>query len=219
MSQRTDSLAQHVATAIAHALGVASTHIVTGGMLLGPDRVTGRTRWGYGDDRIVGLGVVSEIAAALAADSVMLLRDHRPYGAAALTRQLIECEYLLWLFANDEEEARRWLNADQRELRNLFAPHRIRELSSGRFDPEEYHEHCLLGGHPSPQARTLLPMHRLAATVDVQWRDLTLHMSRMWTTLLEATHALQCAPYLPNGLAESVARLLSSSQDEVRLQV
>lgn len=211
MSQRTEPVAEHVAVGIADALQRASTHLITGGMLLGPDRVAGRTRWGYGDDRVVGLGTVAEIAAALAADSVTLLRGQRRYGAATLVRQLIECEYLIWLFAHNDEEARRWLNADPRELRKVFAPHRIRDLSGGRFDPDEYHHHCLLGGHPSPQARGLLPMHAHAPQVDLQWRDLTFHFSRTWETLLQTMNVLGCAAYLPDGLAGTVADLLSSS--------
>jgi hypothetical protein len=202
---------ERVAAGIADALQEVSACLVTGGMLFGPDRVAGRTQWGYGDERVVGLAVVAEIAAALAVDSVTLLRRDRRYGAATLMRQVIECEYLMWLFVHNDEEARHWLNADQRELRTIFAPHRIRELSGGRFDPDEYHEHCLLGGHPSPQARALLPMHALAAPGDVLWKDLTLHLSRTWRTLLEATSVLHCAEYVPDGLADSVAALLASS--------
>jgi hypothetical protein len=90
----------------------------------------------------------------------------------------------------------------------VFAPRRIRELFRGRFVPAEYHVHCQLGGHPSPQARTLLPTHSLASPVDLLWKDLALHLSRMWETLLESMGVLQCADYLPGGLTDSVAELL-----------
>jgi hypothetical protein len=198
-----------VAAEIAKALDQTSGNLVTGGMLLGPDRVAGATQWGYGDDRVVGLAVVTEIAAALAMDSVSLLDAQRRYSAAALVRQLIECEYLMWLFANNDEEARRWLNADDHELERLFKPGRIREQSGGTFGRGEYHVHCLLGGHPSPHARSLLPMHSLASPAEVQWEDLTLHLTRTWTTLIEAITTLDCSAYLPVGLADSVTELLS----------
>jgi hypothetical protein len=90
---------EQVAAGVAKALQQVSEHLVTGGMLFGPDRVAGTTRWGYGDERVVGLAVVVAIAAALAVDSVTLLRRDRRYSAAALVRQMIECEYLTWLFA------------------------------------------------------------------------------------------------------------------------
>ncbi len=199
---------------VAAALEGVATHLVTGGMLFGPDRVHNRTQWGYGDDRVVGLAIAVEVAAALGTDAIRLLELGRRYGAAALVRQLIECEHLIWLFASDAEEARRWLNADDAGLRRMFKPSRIRERSAGRFDVEEYRSHCGLGGHPSPVARSLLPAHSLAAPIDVQWKDLTMHLARTWRTLMEAVDALGVAAYVPSGLTDSVSAAINSARDE-----
>ncbi len=193
---------------IAAALETVATHLATGGMLLGADRVYGRTQWGYGDDRVVGFAVAVEIAGALAVDAVNLLGLDRRYSAAALIRQLIECEYLVWSFGSDPEEARRWLNADAQELRSIFSPSRIRQRSAGRFDPEEYQRHCGLGGHPSAAARSLLRAHSLEAPVEEQWTDLSSHFDRLWRTLLEAVQTLGLAAYLPAGLVASIKQPL-----------
>jgi hypothetical protein len=207
MTGRSDAEREGIAQ-IAAGLETIATHLATGGILFGPDRVDGRTQWGYGDDRVVGFAVAVEIAAALAVDGLNLLRLDRRYSAAALVRQLIECEYLVWLFGSDFEEARRWPNADGEQLRSMFTPSRVRQRSAGRFDPEEYQRHCGLGGHPSPGARALLPAHSVETPVEQQWKDLSLHLDRLWRTLMEAVRALDLVTYLPAGLVESVSEAL-----------
>lgn len=137
------------------------------GAIIGGDRVSGRSRDGYGDEEVVGLAVAVEVAADLAASATHLLSAGHAYSAAVLLRQIIEVEYLVWLFANDPEAARAWLNAGDDELRSTFRPATIRKKAAGHFSNDEYHYHCEVGGHPTPHARDLLGSHSRGG--DASW--------------------------------------------------
>lgn len=82
----------------------------------------------------------------------MLLRNGNDYGASALVRQLIECEYLLRAFRLNFADAARWHDANDSE-RWDFKPSKLREV--GGFDRKEYADHCEAGGHPHPRGRRL----------------------------------------------------------------
>jgi len=178
--------AEQVSTLIASAMTRVGELLFVGGALVGNDRVAERSRWGYGDDRVVGLAVVAEVGADLAASALTLLRAGHRYAAMALLRQIVETEYLTWAFAHDTEEARRWPNADDDELRNFFSPRELRRRSQGAFRVEEYRSHCAVGGHPSPKSRSLLSSHSAAVPVDWLWTDLAMHLSRLWPLLMDA---------------------------------
>jgi hypothetical protein len=77
--------------------------------MLGTDRRDGESPFGFGSDATVGLAIVAEIAAELISGTLTLLDQDGLYGAAALLRQLVEVEYLCWAFAEDEDEAKRWM--------------------------------------------------------------------------------------------------------------
>lgn len=176
---------EEVVRVIAACLIRAGRVLYTCGALLGGDRVAGRSRWGYGDDRVVGVAVASEVAADLANGAAELLRVGHRYAAMALLRQIVEVEYLLWIFAHDEEQARRWLNADEEELWKFFRPAELRTRSAGQFRVEEYKSHCAVGGHPSPKSRSLLSDHSIAVPVEWLWSDLAMHLSRLWPSLMK----------------------------------
>ncbi len=55
-----------------------------------------------------GVSAVVEMAGELAAGAVAMLDDDHRYAAAALIRQLIECEYLLHAFVEDLGTAASW---------------------------------------------------------------------------------------------------------------
>ncbi len=161
-----------------------------GGSILGPDRVSGRSKNGYGDDRVVGVAVATEIAGQLAVGTLEMMRRGNTYAAMALLRQLLEVEYLLLAFAHEDEEARRWLNATDDELWRMFRPQTLRNRARGIFRHEQYRAHCGLGGHPSPRARLLLSEHSASVPPHLMWSDLVLHLRSIWRRLREATNAV-----------------------------
>lgn len=126
---------------------------------------------------------VVTMAFELADGAVQCVERDRVYASAALTRQLLECEYLLSIFNDDLDHARRWREGTPDELRREFTPARMRRI--GGFDNGEYGRHCDLGGHPNPTAQRLLeyldprrliwPLSREELVV-----DLGLHLDRTW---------------------------------------
>jgi hypothetical protein len=101
-------------------------------------------------------------------------------GTAGGRRQLVEVEYLLWAFSDNEEVAREWLQADRDTLRKFFAPATIRQRSNGKFRASEYQFHCNFGGHPSPDSTRVLVHHGHCLPADVIWADLANHLQRVW---------------------------------------
>jgi len=78
---------------------------------------------------------------------------------AALVRQLVEIEYLLCLFAIDDNEPLRWASRDLEAVRKEYQPARMRERCGDRFRVSEYSIHCQVGGHPRFAAAYVLPEH------------------------------------------------------------
>ena len=149
------------------------------------------------------VGLVAQISGELVSGAQLLLHNQNEYGASALVRQLIECEYLLRVFALDFAEAARWLDANDSD-RWDFKPNRLRKV--GGFDGKEYADHCETGGHPHPKARLLLEMSRAIESLEraaagepdsldvprALWFDFALHCDRTWRALTEvllAEHA------------------------------
>lgn len=141
------------------------------------------------------VAAVAQMAAELASAASLLVRDGRLYAVASLTRQLLECEYHLAHFSSDFGAAALWALASPSDMRNQFAPGRLRKIEG--FRNEEYWSHCDSGGHPSPAGRHLLrnDVRSIAdrgfveATIAL---DLTQHVHRAWNSLdavLVAEHA------------------------------
>ena len=134
------------------------------------------------------LAVVAQMGAELAMGATQLYESERWYAGAALVRQLIEVEYLLFLFATDASEAEKWLKASSKEARRMFSPTKMQERSAERFNAAEYSIHCEIGGHPRPRGHVLLREHLTPTSHDptelfdpgVQWVDLAQHVERMW---------------------------------------
>jgi hypothetical protein len=133
------------------------------------------------------LGLVAQMAGELAVCEAQLYDAERWYAGAALVRQLIETEYLMFLFAIDHDEPERWLKASGKEARDMFAPAKMRERSAGRFNASEYSTHCEVGGHPRPAGHFLLKEHIIPIEGQnklfdprVQWVDLAQHLDRLW---------------------------------------
>lgn len=149
-----------------------------GGWLIGPDRVNGESPFGFGSDATVGLATVVQIAGQLVAGAVALLRTENRYAAAALIRQLVEVEYLVWAFAEDEAEAMAWLRSSRDERLKMWQPRHMRQRATNRFRGSDYANHCERGGHPTPDAKALLPGHT-NEPLGMWWLDLANHSARI----------------------------------------
>jgi hypothetical protein len=151
----------------------------------------------------VAVGLVAQISSELVSGAQLLLRNGNEYGASALVRQLIECEYLLRAFRLNFTDAARWHDANDSE-RWDFKPSKLREI--GGFDRKEYADHCESGGHPHPRGSRLLQLHRAIDkleravsgdshdldTTRALWLDFAFHCDRTWRALrdvLLAEHA------------------------------
>lgn len=154
-----------------------------GGFLIGSDRPAGESPFQFGSDATVGLATLAQVAGELTEGALILLQRDNLYGAAALIRQLVEVEYIAWAFAEDEQEATAWLRSTREERRRLWQPRQLRDRSHGRFRANDYGLHCDRGGHPTPDAMTLLPDHTRRDSPSL-WRfDLITHTASTWEYL------------------------------------
>jgi hypothetical protein len=149
----------------------------------------GRVLWCFGLADVPArraIGIVTQIGGELGRAATSLLGSNSAYATAALLRQIVEVEYLLYLFATSPQEPGRWINATDADLRKWFQPAAMRRRSAGRFRDTEYWTHCETGGHPHPRgARLLLHEHEgergpSMATIEWLWLDLSLHLARVW---------------------------------------
>jgi hypothetical protein len=203
--------------ALTDALQRTGDQLQVGGFMIGFDRAAGTSPCGNGDDALVGLARLCQTAAALASGSTSLLAAGNGYAASALTRQLVEVEYLAWAFGNDEEEARSWLRSSKQDRLQRWQPRHLRERSAGRFRGSDYGEHCEYGGHPTPDGcRTLL-------TADDVQREILLyevlhHGWSTWQYLLLAVvqHAVRTGADPKQLVADSLARAADHAEAEWR---
>ena len=141
------------------------------GHIVGDGRTAGTSARGNGDDALVGIGVLAQIAADLLDAAGGLLSGTNHYAGAALLRQIVEVEYLTWAFANQKRDAADWLNSTREDRRRMFAPAGLRSESDGHFLSADYGHHCEQGGHPVPRAIPLLgnsdPVHSQLLLVDL----------------------------------------------------
>jgi hypothetical protein len=146
--------------------------------------------YGFGTERLVGLGAVTQIGGELGTGVVVLLSNKNKYAAATLLRQIVEVEYLAWALANDETTATAWLHTN-RDLRERFwSPAALRKRSGNRFAAEDYRRHCDFGGHPTREGANLLPAAAYAVLPMFLWADLTHHLMRIWTSAVQAANDL-----------------------------
>jgi hypothetical protein len=144
------------------------------------------------DEAARGVSLATRMAGALAGGACDLLDARNAYAAAALARQFVEVGYLLWTFADNAQDAARWLSASRSQLSKRFTPRAMRERSDGRFQSGEYQTHCDYGGHPNPVAWVLLP-HAAPAIdyVRAGWVDLGQHLERAWPLLISACAGIE----------------------------
>lgn len=135
------------------------------------------------------LALLTRIAAELACISGRLLSGEHHYAGAALLRQVVEIEYLTWAFANGERDAVRWLNSTRKERMSFFAPRKLRNLSGGRFEDDDYTYHCEQGGHPVPGASRLIGEGSDVAA-QILLMDLLLHCWRITDNVIRCVQGL-----------------------------
>jgi len=151
------------------------------GHLIGDDRVSGSSPFGYGNDETVAVSVLLRIAGQITSAASDLFRDGRQYAAAALLRQLVEVEYLAWAFGTRNRDAERWLRSDEAERQQFFRPAKLRAAAGGAFRSEDYGYHCELGGHPVPQSNVLLENSHSIGQLLLS--DLLGHVGHIWNHL------------------------------------
>lgn len=173
--------------ALAVALRAGGKALWIGGSMIGPDRAEGNSPFEFGSDATVGLATVLQIGGELVGGGIALHGEGNRYSAAALTRQLVEVEYLAWAFGEDEEEAERWMRSSSQERREMWQPRHLRERADGRFRGVDYGLHCGQGGHPSPEGIQLLPEHYSpAASAKLWFTDMVIHGHSVWRYALAA---------------------------------
>jgi len=136
--------AERMAIAVAEELDALAAQVWAFGMAEGARRA---------------VAIVAQMGAELAVGAVQLYRAGRWYAGAALVRQLIEVEYLLFLFGTEDNEPERWLNASDAEAKKTFSPSHMRERSAGRFLVDAYQTHYTMGVHPRVSEHVLLQEH------------------------------------------------------------
>jgi hypothetical protein len=161
--------------------------------------------FGMTEGRRRSLGMVGQMASELVDAAATLYEKEMWYGGAALVRQVVEMEYVLFLFANDPTEADKWISAKPDEARRFFSPREMRARSNGKFDDAEYSAHCGLGGHPRKQGVLLLKdwMTIIDGASDEEsipvalWADLAEHATRIWKHLKVAVKAISPSNVYP----------------------
>ncbi len=164
------------------------------GHMLGPQRVDGTSPFGNGDDRLVGIALVSMTASALVKGIQALVELDNAYAASALCRQLVEVEYLAWAFAEDHEEAAAWLRSSREERLQRWQPRHLRDKSGGHFRGKDYAEHCEVGGHPTPQGARVLLSNPDLATTELLIFEAANHSTSGWRYLMRGVNASWIEP-------------------------
>jgi len=126
------------------------------GNIVGTGRVDGSSKRGNGDDETVAVGALLQVGGELTLGAVHLFALGQNYAGAALLRQLVEVEYLMWAFTENPKDAKKWLDSTPPERQKFFRPVVLRRRSRGRFLDKDYGHHCEMGGHPVPRSMTLL---------------------------------------------------------------
>lgn len=170
-----------VCQAVAAALSRVGHVFWLTGYVAGPDRKSGVSPFKFGNDGAVGLATVAQIGGELAKGEIQLLQAENLYAASALTRQLVEVEYLAKAFECENEVAAEWLRADREVRREFWSPERLRRRAGGVFLRTDYWHHCDRGGHPTREGMSLLPGHAKMNSGYI-WVDLAGHLKSIWAS-------------------------------------
>jgi len=215
IDERARSARRVLAAQLRAALNQAGEQLHVVGWIVGPGRVDGTSPFGNGDDGLVELGYVAQASGELVRGTVQSLEQHNLYSGAALIRQLVEMEYLVWSFGERPDTWGDWLRSSQEERRQSWQPGHLRKASDGHFNETEYGKHCELGGHPTPPGIRALLGAVVARDVmaELLWSELCQHGERIWTRLLAAAEAhVSPLPDLQLGIEAALEEWRSSDR-------
>jgi hypothetical protein len=82
------------------------------------------------------------------------------------------------------------MRSDRDERLRTWQPKHLRERSGGCFRGADYHGHCERGGHPTPEATTLLAAHSRRVPPELLRLDLVQHGVSAWRYTISATRQL-----------------------------
>lgn len=179
------------------------------GVISGTGRVEKVSPYSNGDDGLVEVGYLAEVAAELIESASQLLSNDHRYAAAALARQIVEVEYLMWVFANKPDEAGDWLRSDRQTRLAQWQPRHLRKRSDGRFDVTDYQRHCELGGHPTPdgaRAFSAAPPEKEAVVVETLWYEICHHGANIWSAFQGVATEAQITLPAREGLDLTIGR-------------
>jgi len=176
------------------------------GNIIGPGRVDGSSKRGNGDDETVAVGALLQVGGELTLGAVHLFAFGQNYAGAALVRQLVEVEYLMWAFAENPKDAKKWLDSTPAERQKFFRPVVLRRRSGGRFLDKDYGHHCEMGGHPVPRSMTLLGKAD-PAIVQLLVVDILLHGWRTADSAVQWSAQKGLGPMVVGTLAPSRSKL------------
>lgn len=96
------------------------------------------------------LTLLSKTFVSLTAAIYQLVAQTNMYPANSLLRQLVEAEFILWKFAQDDANTVAWLNSTPDERRASWRPSTIYRDGDNDYRQKDYAQHCEMGGHPTP---------------------------------------------------------------------
>ncbi|WP_285727740.1 hypothetical protein [Psychromicrobium xiongbiense] len=172
--------------ALSDAFDYFATHTHVMGHMLGPDRVSGVSSTGNGDEPLVAASFVLHTGKVLLDGIRTLHQASNTYAVAALVRQLVEVEYLAWACAEDPAEAREWFTSTSEKRRSRWKPGDLRKRSDGQFRDSDYWQHCEIGGHPTPRGvRALITGANQDLIAEITVAEAVKHAFRTWGFALE----------------------------------
>lgn len=128
---------------------------------------------------------------ALAAGIYQLASEGNLYPAAALLRQVVEVEFILWKFTQDTQQPQAWIESTPDERRANWRPSTIYRDNNNAYRQKDYSNHCELGGHPTPLgtkvACGLAELRTIEANI---LADLVGHCNDAWQHLMASTRLL-----------------------------
>ncbi|MCJ0949448.1 hypothetical protein F6X56_02780 [Rhodococcus erythropolis] len=145
----------------------------------------GESRTGNPEGLIfVAVANVAITAQQLAQGAGNLVELRNYYSAAALARQLVEFEYLMWAFDDDPGSIGDWVQSDRDAREARWGPKAIYARDGNHFRRSDYGRHCEQGGHPTPAGIQLsLPdPDRGTAIFALQLSDLIFHVAAIWSS-------------------------------------
>lgn len=127
---------------------------------------------------------VAITAQQLAEGAANLVELRNYYSAAALARQLVEFEYLMWAFDDDPGSIGDWAQSDRDAREVRWSPRAIYGRDGNEFRRNDYGRHCEQGGHPTPVGVQIsLPdPDRGTAIFALLLSDLIIHIAGIWAT-------------------------------------